>query len=148
MSRAWSAVLGLLIAAPFYWLLIDTTSTPELWAGGAASVLAAGAYSAAYLESRESAALRLRWITIVLRELAKVPVGTWKVIAEVLRQTLRPRPSRGRMEVEQFAAGTGTAHDLGRRALIEAFRSFAPDTIVLGADPDSDRLISHRLGPE
>jgi len=147
MSRAWSAVLGLLIAAPFYWLLVDTTSSPDLWAGGAAALIAAGAYNAAYLESRENAAIRLRWLRIVLRELAKVPVGVAIVCREVFAQALAPRRRRGVIEVEPFDAGEGSAHDLGRRALVEGFRSFAPNTVVIGVDPDHDRLLFHRLGP-
>lgn len=145
-GRAWSAVLGLLIAAPFYWLLIDTTSTPELIAGAVAALIAAGGYSAAYLESTESAAIRLRWLTLALRELAKVPRGVLLVCAEVFAQTLAPRAPRGVMQVEPFAAGGQRPHDLGRRALTEALRSLSPDTIVLGVDPDHDRLLSHRIG--
>lgn len=144
-GRAWSAVLGLMIAAPFYWLLIDTTSTPELIAGAVAALIAAGGYSAAYLESTENAAIRLRWLTLALRELAKVPRGVLVVCAEVLAQTVAPRAPRGVMQVEPFAAGE-RPHDLGRRALTEALRSFSPDTIVLGVDPDHDRLLSHRVG--
>lgn len=146
MSRARSALVGLLIAAPFYLLLIDTTSTPELWAGAAAAVSAAGAYGAAYLESNRNAAIRARWLLAGLRELAGVPAGIWMVCGEVLRQTFRPRASRGNMEVEPFPVGAGDAHDLGRRALNEALRSLTPSLIVLGVDPDSDRLISHRMG--
>jgi hypothetical protein len=148
MGRAWSAVLGLLIAAPFYWLLVDTTSSPDLWAGGAAALIAAGAYSAAYFESSENAAIRLRWLRVALRELVKVPTGVAIVCGEVFAQALAPRKRRGVIEVEAFDAGKGSAHDLGRRALAEGFRSFAPNTIVIGVDPDSDRLLFHRLGPE
>ena len=148
MSRAWSAVLGLLIAAPFYWLLVDTTSSPDLWAGGAAALLAAAVYSAAYLESDESAAIKLRWLTIAVRELAKVPLGILIVCREIIAQTFAPRAPRGVIQVDPFDAGEGSAHDLGRRALTEGFRSFAPNTVVIGVDPDNDRLLFHRLGPE
>ncbi|MGH2872063.1 MAG: hypothetical protein ACRDL5_06325 [Solirubrobacteraceae bacterium] len=146
MSRAWSAVVGLLIAAPFYWLLIDTTSSPELYAGGAAAVIAAGAYSAAYLESNESAAIKLRWLSIALREIAKVPIGVVIVCREIFAQAFAPRARRGVIEAEAFDAGDGSAHDLGRRALAEGFYSLAPDTIVIGVDPDAERLVLHRLG--
>lgn len=147
MSRARSAVLGLLVAAPFYWLLIDTTSSPDLWAGGAAALIAAGLYSAAYLESDESAAIRLRWLTIAVRELAKVPLGIVIVCREVFAQAIAPRAPRGVIQVDPFDAGDGGSYDLGRQALSEACRSFAPNTVVIGVDPDSDRLLFHRLGP-
>jgi hypothetical protein len=147
MTRALSAVVGLVVAAPFYWLLIDTTSSPELYAGGAAALIAAGAYSAAYFESTENAALRLSSLGIAVRELAKVPLGVLIVCGQVLAQTFAPRSRRGVIEVEPFETGDGGAHDLGRRALTEAFRSFAPNTIVFGVDADHDRLLQHRLGP-
>ncbi len=79
MTRLRSALVALLVAAPFYWLLIDTTYSPDLIAGGVAVVIAAGAYTAARFESTENAAFRLRWIAVVLRELAKVPQGMWIV---------------------------------------------------------------------
>ena len=147
MTRAGSALAGLLIAAPFYWLLIDTISSPELIAGGVAAVIAAGAYSAAYFESTERAAIRLRWFSIVLRELAKVPAGVLIVCREVLAQTFVLRPRRGVMQAEPFESREGDAHDLGRRALTEGLRSLAPNTVVIGVDPDSDTLLLHRIGP-
>lgn len=147
MSRVWSALVGLLIAAPFYWLLIDTTSSPDLWAGGAAALIAAGAYSAAYLESDESARIRLPWLAIAVREIAKVPRGIVIVCREIFAQALRPRERRGVIQVDPFDTGDGSPHDLGREALTEGFRSMAPNTVVIGIDPDSDRLLLHRLGP-
>jgi hypothetical protein len=146
MTRARSALLGLLIAAPFYWLLIDTTYMPDLVAGAVAALIAAAAYSAAHLEPTESARLRLSWLPFVFGELAKVPPGVVIVCREILAQTIRPSARRGTLEAESLQAGDGDAHDLGRRALVEALRSFAPDTVVIGADSDHDRLVLHRLG--
>ena len=146
MSRVRSVLVGLLIAAPFYWLLVDTTSSPELWAGGGAAVIAAVAYSAGHLEPSGNAAFRLRWLALVLRELAKVPAGVLIVCREVLAQTVAPRTRRGALEADPFPSGDGGAHELGHRALAEATRTFAPNTIVIGADPDHDRLVLHRLG--
>ena len=147
MTRPWSALVGLLIAAPFYWLLIDTTSSPELIAGAVAAVIAAVAYRAAYLETTANAAIKLRWLSLALTEIAKVPRGVLIVSAEVLKQTVAPRARRGVVEAEPFeTGGSDETGALGRRALTEAFRSFAPDTIVIGTDPDNDRLLIERLG--
>jgi hypothetical protein len=147
MTRARSALLGLLIAAPFYWLLIDTNYVPDLVAGAVAALLAAAAYSAAHLEPTESARIKLRWFGFALREIAKVPAGVMVVAREIMLQTVHPRRSRGRLEAEAFEGGDGDALDLGRRALAEGMRSFAPNTVVIGVDPESDQLIQHRLGP-
>ncbi len=145
-NRALSLLLGLAIAAPFYWLLIDTTSSPELIAGGVAAVIAALAYGAAHMESTENAAIRPRWLSVVARELANVPGGIVVVCVEVLAQTIRPRTRRGALEVEPFDVGEGDVYDLGRRALVEASRSLAPNTVVIGVDTDHDRLLVHRIG--
>ena len=145
-NRVLSALVGLAIAAPFYWLLVDTASTPELIAGAVAAVIAAVAYSAAHLEPSENEAIRLRWLSLAAREMAKVPAGIAVLCVEVLAQTVRPQRSRGVLQVEPFDAGTGEPHDLGRRALAEASRSLAPNTVVIGVDPDHGRLLVHRLG--
>ena len=146
MTRARSALVGLLIAAPFYWLLIDTGYEPDLIAGGIAVLIAAAAYSAAHLEPTESVRIRLSWLGLALREFGKVPAGVLIVSREVLAQTLAPRRSRGALEAQTFAAGEGDAHDLGRRALAEGLGSLAPNTVVIGVDPDSGVLIQHRIG--
>ncbi|MGH2873444.1 MAG: hypothetical protein ACRDL5_13415, partial [Solirubrobacteraceae bacterium] len=90
MTRAWSALVGLAVAAPFYWLLIDTTSSPELIAGAVAAVIAAGAYSAACLESTRHAVFEARWLIVVMRECAKVPAGVLIVCREIFAQTVAP----------------------------------------------------------
>jgi hypothetical protein len=146
MPRAWSAIVGLLIAASFYWVLIDTTSTPELIAGAVAAVIATLAYSAAYLESTWNAAFKPGWLPVVLREFAKVPRGVLIVCREILAQTFAPRAQRGVLAADPFEVGDGDSYDIGLRALTEASRSLAPDTIVIGVDADSGGLVLHRLG--
>jgi multisubunit Na+/H+ antiporter MnhE subunit len=146
MTRARSALVGLLIAAPFYWLLIDTTYTPDLIAGAVAAVIAGATYSAAHLEATGTARLRLSWLPFVLSELAKVPVGVIVVCREILAQSIHPSARRGTLTAEPLEAADDDAQDRGRRALVEAMRSFAPDTVVIGADADHDRLVLHRLG--
>ncbi|MCW3018653.1 MAG: hypothetical protein JWN10_961, partial [Solirubrobacterales bacterium] len=38
-----------------------------------------------------------------------------------------------------------SARDAGRRALAESFGSLAPNTIVIGVDPERDLLLVHQL---
>ncbi len=147
MQRARSFLVGLVIAAPFYWLLIDTTTSPELIAGGVAAVLTAATTAAAYVESTLNAAVRLRWLARGFKEVARVPLGVAIVCREVVAQTTRPKPCRGVIDAERFATqGEDASHELGRRALAETLRTLAPHTIVIGVDPDSERLLLHRLG--
>lgn len=97
-------------------MLIDTTTAPGLIAGGLAAVLAAGAYQAAYIESAENTAIRARLL-----------LGAWHAIV-----------------AEPFTTGSGDAYDLGHRALTAALLSLEPATIVIGIDPEADRLLVHR----
>ena len=46
-----------------------------------------------------------------------------------------------------FACGKEDELESGRRALAEAFGSFAPNTIVAGIDPDTDLILAHQLKP-
>lgn len=147
MTRARSALVGLLIGAPFYLLLIDTTTAPELIAGGVAAVLAAGAYQAAYVETAENTAIRARWLLRAWSAAAQVPSQVLIVCAEVASQTIAPRSRRGAIVMEPFKTGSGDPQDVGHRALTEALRSLAPATIVIGIDPESDRLVVHELRP-
>ena len=146
MGRTRSFVIGLLLAAPFYLLLIDTTTTPELIAGALAAVVAGAAYELAYAEGAGHAAYRARWLLRAWRVLAEVPVQILIVCAEVAAQAARPRRRRGCLRAAAFHCGSQRRPtDIGRRALAEAVGSLTPNTIVIGVDPGSGRLLVHQL---
>jgi hypothetical protein len=44
-----------------------------------------------------------------------------------------------------FACGDDEAREIGRRALAESLGSFAPNTIIIGVDPERELLLGHQL---
>ena len=146
MARVSSFLIGLLVAAPFYLLLIDTTTVPELIAGVAAAAIAAAAYELAYAEGAGHASYRAGWFRRAWRVVAYMPLQIAIVCAEVASQTLKPRRRRGGVRAVPFRCGAEqTSLELGRRALAEALGSLTPNTIVIGVDPDSSLLLVHQL---
>ena len=146
MSRLRSVLVGVALGGPLYWLLIDTVDTPELYAGAAATLLAAGAYQISYAQGYADAAFRFGWITEVGKTIARVPRGIFVVSRAIVAQTVRPQAQRGHVSTSPYPAGdANNPHDLGRRALKEALGSVAPDSFVVGIDPDRDELVVHEF---
>jgi hypothetical protein len=137
--------VGALLGGPLYLVLIDTVDTPELIAGGVATLLAAAVYEVSYSQGFADAAFRVRDLMKVGRAFAQVPRGIAVVSLEIVRQTVRPRSTRGRISSRPFETGNEDGYDLGRRAMAEALGSLAPDSFVIGVDPDRDELLVHRF---
>ena len=69
------------------------------------------------------------------------------VAAELVRQLLRPRAERGAFSAVEFPAGGERRVDRGRRALVAAIGSLAPNTLVVDVDEEHGRLLVHELVP-
>lgn len=137
--------LGLLIGGGFYLLLIDTASLPELYVL-AGVALACGLL---FLVSREQGFVEAR-ITPALfiglwRLAVKIPLDIALVCSEAIAQLLRPRASRGSFRAVAFEAIHETPEDAARRGMAEALGSVAPNTIVIGVDPERRLLLVHQL---
>lgn len=145
MTRVASALLGLLLGAGFYLLLIDTTSSPELYAFIGAALLAGGAYEVSREQGPTEAAISPLWLANSWRILIRVPVHVALVCWEAVRQPFVRAPRRGTFRAVSFAACGDDAADTGRRALAEALGSLAPNTIVVGIDTDRKLVLVHQL---
>jgi hypothetical protein len=140
-----AAAFGTALGAAFYLLLIDTISTPELYAG-AGVVLLAGA---AFVAAREPAcpqAIKPQWLLRSWRVFASVPLHIVLVCRDAVVQPFTRTPARGRFRVVPFSGGEEPI-DRGRRALTESMGSFAPNTIVIGVDAERELLLVHQLHP-
>jgi hypothetical protein len=138
-----------LFAGAFYLLLIDTTSSPELYAGAGAALLAALVCATANRHGlrggRPGRVAPLR----IIRALAQVPADVFWVSAAALAQLVSPRPTCGRMRAVPFRYGSAEdSGDMSRRALTEHLGSLAPNTIVLGVDEEHDLVLAHQLRPD
>ena len=146
MARTFGAAF--LFAGAFYLILIDTTSSPELYAGAAAALLAAVGCTAANRNGlRGVVPVPVRPLAVA-KALARIPVDIVWVSAATVAQLFSPRMPRGAMRAIPFRHGdTDDRSDMGRRALAEAVGSLAPNTIVIGIDEEHDLLLAHQLRP-
>jgi hypothetical protein len=144
MRRLIPGVLGALLAGGFYLLLVDNVQVPERYAVVAVAFFAGLAFMASREQGGPEAAVSPGWLLRAWRALASVPQHVAFVIAEALAQLISPRHARGRFRAVPFRGGASPA-DVGRRALTESVGSFAPNTIVIGVDPERELLLVHQL---
>jgi multisubunit Na+/H+ antiporter MnhE subunit len=145
MKNAASALFGVLIGGAFYLLLIDTVSSPELYAGAGATLLAATGFEVSRHIGLPEATLSPAWLGRAWRVLLSVPVHVVLVSWTALAQLFAPKAVRGRFRAVPYRAGGESPRDVGRRALSEALGSLAPNTIVVGVDPEKNLLLVHQL---
>lgn len=145
MTRVASALLGLLIGAGFYLLLIDTTSSPELYAFIGAALLAGAAYEVSREQGFSEALISPLWLGRAWRVLARVPTHVGLVCFDAVAQLFARAPQRGSFRAVSFAACGEDSVDTGRRALAEALGSLAPNTIVVGIDTERKLILAHQL---
>lgn len=135
-------------SAALYLLLIDTTSLPELIVlVGAAAIAATGFELAREQQTAGGLNARLRWLTRLHRPLVKTPSDIAVVTGLALRQLVRPRQVNGTFRAVRFRCGPDHDIEIGRRALAEAFGSFAPNTIIVGVDVERELILGHQLYP-
>jgi multisubunit Na+/H+ antiporter MnhE subunit len=138
--------MGFVLAGAVYMLLIDTSSLPELYAGAAVALIAALVFEASREQGLAEASARPAWVLRAWRAVARIPVDVCAVSAAALQQVFAPVARRGVVRTAPFKHGTQTsARDAGRRALAEALGSLAPNTIVIGVDPQRDVIVVHQL---
>ena len=144
MRRVAIALAGFAFAAAFYLLLVDTTSLPELVALVVIALLATIAFEASREQGFPEARISASWLAGTWRALARVPSDSLLLTRLAIAQLLHPRGRRGELRAIHFAGGD-TESDRGRFALTEIVGSLAPNTIVIGVDPESERLLVHQL---
>ena len=142
---AWS--IGWAFSAALHLLLIDITDLPELIVGAGAAVLAATGAELAREQGLVGESIRLRWLLRLHRPLFKVPVDIALVAVATLRAIVRRAPQEGRFRAVRFAVKEEGPRETGRHAMAEAFGSFAPNTIIVGVDPERELILAHQLRP-
>jgi hypothetical protein len=145
IRRASIVTVGILIGGGFYLLLIDTTSLPELYVLAGVALVC----GLAFLVSREQGFIEARVGPMLLAGIWRLGIQIPRDIAlvcwEAVAQLVRPRPARGAFRAVSFEAVEQSAEDTGRRAMTEALGSMAPNTIVIGVDPERRLLLVHQL---
>jgi hypothetical protein len=137
--------LAWIVAAAVYLLLIDITDLPELLVGAGAATMAALAFALGREQQTARETIRARWLRRVARPLVKVPRDTVLLSLVALRQLRSPRATQGTFRAVPFRCQEGEALRIGRWALAESLGSFAPNTIVVGVDPERELILAHQL---
>jgi hypothetical protein len=75
-----------------------------------------------------------------------VQAGLARLRVEAVAQLFSYKRERGSFRAIPFKGGDGE-YDRGRFALTDILGSLAPNTIVIGVDPDEELLLVHQLRP-
>lgn len=145
MRRLWILTLGLLIGGGFYLLLIDVTLLPEVYALIATAILCGLTFALSREQGFTEARIHPWWLLRGGRVLVNVFRDIPLLCREAVVQLVAPRPARGDFRAVPFRATQETPQGAGRRALTEWLGSVAPNTIVVGVDPDRELLLVHQL---
>jgi multisubunit Na+/H+ antiporter MnhE subunit len=145
MRRVGVVALGVLLGGAFYLVLIDTTSLPELYVLAGAALLAGIAFAVSREEGLAEASISPAMLARSWRAIVRIPLEIVIVSWEALLQLTQLAPVRGAFRATPFEAVGEQRHDVGRRALAQAFGSLPPNTIVIGVDDERKLLLVHQL---
>jgi multisubunit Na+/H+ antiporter MnhE subunit len=136
------------VAMVVLWLAFaDTLAWEEVTAGLVAAAIAATA--AELVRSQELVRFHLdpRWLRSLPQLPWQVVRDTWLLTAALWRHGTG-RPVQGRFRVVPFPSEADDASSAGRRALVTALVSVAPNTVVVGVEGSEGEMLVHQLVPE
>lgn len=137
--------LGALVGGGFYFLLIDTTSLPELYVLAGVALACGIGFQLAREQGFVEAWITPWWVLHGWRLIWRIPSDIAIVCWEALAQLVRPQQARGVFRATSFTATARSPADTGRRALTETLGSFGPNTIIVGVDAERRLLLTHQL---
>jgi hypothetical protein len=110
---------------------------------------AVAATAAELVQSQDLVRFRLepRWLRDVHRLPWQVLRDCW-LLAAALWRHCTGRPVRGVFRVVPFPGEADDASSAGRRALVTALVSVAPNTVVVGVEGAGGEMLIHQLVPE
>ncbi len=129
------------------WMLFVSVTKPrEMVAGLVAALIAAVAD--ATIKSTEYAKFkpRVEWLPLIFWEAWYALHGTWAVLWALLRR-IAGKKTGDRFVSVPMNAGGDDAESWARRALMIAYLTMAPDSIVLGIDLDRQCMLVHQFPP-
>ena len=145
LRRVFAFSVCWLLAAGVYLLLIDITDLPELIVGAGAALLAAVGFELTREREIADLSTRWRWLGRLYRPVLKVPSDVLAVSLVALRQLRHARAVNGEFRAVRFRCGDDERLETGKWALAESFGSFAPNTIIVGVDPERELILGHQL---
>ncbi|MGO9820199.1 MAG: hypothetical protein ACLPTJ_06055 [Solirubrobacteraceae bacterium] len=145
LRRASAFFVCWLAAGALYLLLIDITDLPELIVGAGAALLAAAGFELAREQRISDLSTKARWLGRLYEPLLRVPSDVIALSLVALRQLVHPKAVNGEFRAVRFHCGEDERLETGKWALAESFGSFAPNTIIVGVDPERELILGHQL---
>lgn len=140
-------LLAWLAAAAIWIVLADSVRLAELVAGAAVASLAATGFELVRRQRVAAQALRPELSLRVWRVLLRAVPDVWRLTRAAFGQLVQRKAVRGEVVAMPFGHGEDTPDARAYRAVAEGFGSIAPNSIVIGVDPDSGLLLVHQLVP-
>jgi multisubunit Na+/H+ antiporter MnhE subunit len=132
-----------------FWVMIDDSiNTDELLAGAGAAALAAAFADLVTYQAASRFRMRIEWLVPALSLPGQVVRDTVIVYHALWRRLVHgEQPPSAFLELPA-RFGDDTPEGVTRRALLVGGTSIAPNTFVVGIDPECDVMVVHRLVAE
>jgi hypothetical protein len=140
-------LLAWVASAALWMVLSDSVRPAELLAGAAVAALAATAFDVVRRQRVAEQTVRPQLLIRAWRVLLKVPADVIRLTRLAFVQLVRREPVVGRLVALEFGHTGDNPDERALRAVAVGLGSVAPNTIIVGVDPDSGRLLAHQLDP-
>ena len=142
--RAWLVSWVLLWA--LYVLLVFKTEPAEIVAGAVCGAIGATGAAVVRAQAKVRFAPARGWWRGLPHLPREVVRDTWLLVGVLWRVLVRREAVRGRFITLDFPGVEGeSAEAVSRRAVAKWYGSVAPNTLVVGFDEDSERVLLHQL---
>jgi hypothetical protein len=122
-----------------------STDTAEVLVGAAVAAATALMVELVEYQTDTYVRIRMRWLLGVWRLPVQVLRDTGIVLVALWRRVVHGEEPRGGFTETPFEWGDDSALGMTRRALLTGAKSVAPNSFVLGIDPNRGVLVSHHL---
>jgi multisubunit Na+/H+ antiporter MnhE subunit len=140
-------LLAWLASAALWMLLADSAQVAVLVAGAAVATLAATAFESVRRQRVAAQALRPVLALRIWRVVVRAVPDIGRLTRAAFAQLIRPQAARGRVLAMPFGHTEDDPDARALRAVAIGLGSIAPNTVVIGVDPDSGLLLVHQLEP-
>ncbi len=135
----WAAMMS------FWVMLDDSIATDELLAGAGAAALAALLAELVTYQAATRFRLRIKWLVPALSLPGQVARDTVIVYRALWRRLVHGEQPPSAFLERPARFGDDTPEGVTRRTLLVGGTSLAPNTFVLGIDPERDVMVVHQL---
>jgi multisubunit Na+/H+ antiporter MnhE subunit len=146
--RAGSWLIWWVVMMAFWVILDDSVATDELLAGAGAAAIAASLAELVTYQAASRFRMRIEWLVPALRLPGEVARDTVIVYRALWRRLVHGEQPRSAFIERPVRFGDDTPEGVTRRTLLVGGTSVAPNTFVLGIDPERDVMVLHQLVAE